>query len=44
MGGLSGPAVKPIAVRMVYEVAQTVNVPVIGMGVFPAERMPLNLC
>src|SRR5690606_20012594 len=32
MGGLSGPAVKPIAVRMVYEVAQTVNVPVIGMG------------
>lgn len=32
MGGLSGPAVKPIAVRMVYEVAQTVNLPVIGMG------------
>ncbi|MDQ2085244.1 dihydroorotate dehydrogenase [Herbivorax sp. ANBcel31] len=32
MGGMSGPAVKPIAVRMVYEVAQSVNVPVIGMG------------
>ncbi|NLI58959.1 MAG: dihydroorotate dehydrogenase [Clostridium sp.] len=32
MGGLSGPAVKPIAIRMVYEVAQTVNVPIIGMG------------
>lgn len=32
MGGLSGPAVKPIAVRMVYEVANTVKIPVIGMG------------
>lgn len=31
-GGFSGPAVKPIAVRMVYEVAQAVRVPVIGMG------------
>jgi dihydroorotate dehydrogenase (NAD+) catalytic subunit len=31
-GGLSGPAVKPIAVRMVYEVSKTVSVPVIGMG------------
>ena len=31
-GGLSGPAVKPIAVRMVYEVAQAVKIPVIGMG------------
>lgn len=31
-GGLSGPAIKPIALRMVYEVAQTVNIPVIGMG------------
>jgi dihydroorotate dehydrogenase (NAD+) catalytic subunit len=31
-GGLSGPAVKPIAVRMVYEVATAVSVPVIGMG------------
>lgn len=32
MGGLSGPAVKPIAVRMVYEVANVVKIPVIGMG------------
>jgi dihydroorotate dehydrogenase (NAD+) catalytic subunit len=32
MGGLSGPAVRPIAVRMVYQVAQAVNVPLIGMG------------
>ena len=31
-GGLSGPAVKPVAVRMVYEVCQTVKIPVIGMG------------
>ena len=32
MGGLSGPAVKPVAVRMVYQVAQKVSVPIIGMG------------
>ncbi len=31
-GGLSGPAVHPIAVRMVYQVAQAVQIPVIGMG------------
>lgn len=31
-GGLSGPAVKPIAVRMVYQVAQTVRIPIIGLG------------
>jgi len=31
-GGLSGPAIKPIAVRMVYETARAVNIPVIGMG------------
>lgn len=31
-GGLSGPAVKPIAVRMVWQVAQTVKIPVIGLG------------
>ncbi|MFZ7103697.1 MAG: dihydroorotate dehydrogenase [Peptococcaceae bacterium] len=32
MGGLSGPAVKPIAVRMVYQVYQAVKIPLIGMG------------
>ncbi|TCK92378.1 dihydroorotate dehydrogenase (NAD+) catalytic subunit [Natranaerovirga hydrolytica] len=32
MGGLSGPAIKPVAVRMVYQVAQAVNLPIIGMG------------
>ncbi|MBU1087355.1 MAG: dihydroorotate dehydrogenase [Candidatus Omnitrophica bacterium] len=31
-GGLSGPAIKPIAVKMVYDVAQAVNIPVLGMG------------
>lgn len=31
-GGLSGPAIKPIALRMVYEVSQSVDIPVIGMG------------
>ncbi len=31
-GGLSGPAVKPVAVRMVYQVANAVNIPVLGMG------------
>ncbi len=31
-GGLSGPAVKPVAVRMVREVAQAVDVPILGMG------------
>ena len=31
-GGLSGPAVKPVALRMVYQVAKSVHVPVIGLG------------
>ncbi len=31
-GGMSGPAIHPIAVRMVYQVAQTVGLPIIGMG------------
>lgn len=32
MGGFSGPAIFPVAVRMVYQVAQAVNIPIIGMG------------
>ncbi len=32
IGGLSGPAIKPIALRMVYQVAQRVSIPVIGIG------------
>lgn len=32
IGGFSGPAIKPIAVRMVYQVAKAVDVPIIGMG------------
>lgn len=31
-GGLSGPAVKPVAIRMVYEVYKAVNIPIVGMG------------
>ena len=31
-GGLSGPAIKPVAVRMVYQVANAVNLPIVGMG------------
>jgi len=31
-GGLSGPAIKPIAIRMVYEVSRAVKIPIIGMG------------
>lgn len=31
-GGMSGPAVKPVAVRMVYQTAQAVKIPIIGMG------------
>jgi dihydroorotate dehydrogenase (NAD+) catalytic subunit len=32
MGGLSGPAIRPIAVRMVYECSRAVKIPIIGMG------------
>lgn len=32
MGGLSGPVIKPLAVRLVYQAARAVNVPIIGMG------------
>ena len=31
-GGLSGPAVKPVALRMVWQVARAVNIPVVGLG------------
>ena len=32
MGGMSGPAILPIAVRMVWQTANAVNIPIIGMG------------
>ena len=32
MGGLSGPCVKPVAVRMIYQVYNAVKIPIIGMG------------
>ncbi|WP_018664048.1 dihydroorotate dehydrogenase [Heyndrickxia acidiproducens] len=31
-GGLSGPAIKPVAIRMIYQVSQSVEIPIIGMG------------
>ncbi len=31
-GGLSGPAIKPVAVRMIYQVSKAVNIPILGMG------------
>jgi dihydroorotate dehydrogenase (NAD+) catalytic subunit len=31
-GGLSGPAIKPVAVRMVYQVARAVKIPIVGLG------------
>ncbi|MCM1313535.1 MAG: dihydroorotate dehydrogenase [Bacteroides sp.] len=37
-GGLSGPAVKPVAVRCVWQVSQAVNIPVIGLGGIMNER------
>jgi dihydroorotate dehydrogenase (NAD+) catalytic subunit len=38
MGGLSGPAIRPIAVRMVYECARRVRIPVIGIGGIASAR------
>ena len=42
-GGMSGPAVHPIAVRMVYQVAQAVNIPIIGMGGVQSTEDALEL-
>ena len=44
VGGLSGPAIRPIAVRMVWEVARGCRLPVIGMGGIAAPRMRWNSC
>ena len=38
MGGLSGPAIRPIAVRMVYECAQAIKIPVVGIGGIASAR------
>ncbi|MCX6537304.1 MAG: dihydroorotate dehydrogenase [Acidobacteria bacterium] len=42
MGGLSGPAIRPIAVRMVYDCARAVRIPVIGMGGITSARDALE--
>ncbi len=41
-GGLSGPAVRPVAVRMVWQVAKSVNIPVIGLGGICSTRDALE--
>ncbi|MTI60656.1 MAG: dihydroorotate dehydrogenase [Firmicutes bacterium] len=41
-GGLSGPAIKPVALRMVYQVAQVVDIPIIGMGGIMTARDALE--
>ena len=43
VGGLSGPAVFPVAVRMVWQVANAVNIPVIGMGGVSSGRDAIEL-
>lgn len=42
-GGMSGPAVHPVAVRMVYQAAQAVNIPIIGMGGVQSTEDALEL-
>jgi dihydroorotate dehydrogenase (NAD+) catalytic subunit len=42
VGGLSGPAIRPIAVRMVYECRRAVKIPVIGMGGIASARDALE--
>ena len=42
-GGVSGPAIHPIAVRMVYEAANAVNVPIIGMGGIESEEDAIEM-
>ncbi len=42
-GGLSGPAVRPVAVRMVWQVAKTVKIPVVGLGGILTARDALSL-
>lgn len=41
-GGLSGPAIRPLAVRLVYEVSQTVDIPVVGIGGISTARDALE--
>lgn len=38
-GGLSGPAIKPVALRMIHQVSQQVDIPIIGMGGIQSAKM-----
>ncbi len=42
-GGMSGPAIKPVAVRMVYQASHAVKIPVIGMGVEFMAKLAMNV-
>ena len=42
MGGLSGTAITPLAIRMIYQVSHAVNIPIIGEGEFPLQKTLLN--
>ena len=42
-GGLSGPAIKPVAVRMVYQAANAVKLPLLEWAVLPMQRMLWSL-
>lgn len=41
-GGLSGPAIRPLAVRMVYEASQVVSIPIVGIGGISTARDALE--
>lgn len=43
-GGLSGPAVKPVGIRCVYQCARAVNIPIIGCGESPVPKMYWSTC
>ena len=43
-GGLSGSAIRPIALRCVYELSEEFEVPIMGVGASPGEIMRFNSC
>ncbi|CAH2713324.1 Dihydroorotate dehydrogenase B (NAD(+)), catalytic subunit [Neobacillus rhizosphaerae] len=43
-GGLSGPAIKPVAIRMIYDVSQAVSIPIIGMGGIQSAEDVIEFC
>ncbi len=43
-GGLTGPCIKPIAIKLVWEAAKAVRIPIIGMGGIQTRRTPSSSC